>query len=140
MSNIIKAKEILNSGKYTCVLVDGDSVYTSTERGVKPLLTWLDDVIYLKGYSAADKVVGKAAAFLYVLLGVEEVYASVISKPSVEVFQTYGIKFSYDTLVDAIKNRTDTGFCPMEQAVKDISSPSNALKAVKETLKNLNTK
>ena len=69
-NDLKKAIDILNSGQYTCVLCKDNEIHISTERGVKPLLEWLESGIALKGFSAADKVVGKAAAFLYVLLGV----------------------------------------------------------------------
>ena len=51
-----RAREIFDSGDYTCVLCKGEVTLTSTERGVKPLLNWLDGENVLKGFSAADKV------------------------------------------------------------------------------------
>lgn len=134
-SNLIKAKELLLKGEYTCVIVKENTVYNSTERGVKPLLEFLESNTDLKGCSAADKVVGKAAAFLYILLGVKELYASVISESSLEVLKKYGIEISYGICVKSIRNRTNTGFCPMEQAVKDTDNPQDALKLITETLK-----
>ena len=57
------AEEILKQGTYTCVACRGDTVLTATERGVRPLTNWLRDGADLRGFAAADKVVGKAAAF-----------------------------------------------------------------------------
>lgn len=129
-----RAKNALFDGGYTCVVMKDDQVLTTHHRGVKPLLTWLDEGVDLNGALAADKVVGKAAAYLYVLLGVRYVYSSVISKPAVDVFQRYGIEVSYDILVDAIENRTKTGFCPMERAVWDVQTPDHVLELLKEAL------
>ena len=64
---------------------------TSTERGVKPLLQWLDGENRVKGFSAVDKVVGRAAAFLYVLLEVKEVYAGVMSEGAAHYFICAGL-------------------------------------------------
>lgn len=139
-TDLTKAKDMLDSGKYTCVLCKGDAVYTSTERGVKPLLGWLDSGTDLKGFGAADKVVGKAAAFLYVLLGVDEVYAYVMSESAVKTFAEYGIRTQCDTCVKAIRNRTDTGFCPMEEAVSDIDEPQQAKNAVLDRLAQMNSR
>lgn len=136
-NNLKKAKELLKSGNYTCVVTNGEEVFTSTDRGVKPLLSWLDDGKNFDGFVVVDKVVGKAAAYIYVLLKVPCVYADVMSKKAVEVFENYGIEYSYGNLVDAIRNRSNTGYCPMEQAVSDISSPLDAITAIKETLKKL---
>lgn len=138
-SNLIKAKELLKNGNYTCVVTNGEKIFTSAERGVKPLLSWFDDGEDFTDFIVADKVVGKAAAFIYVLFGVSYVYADVISKKAAEVFGRYDIEYSYGELVDAIINRTNTGYCPMEQAVADVSLPADAVIAIKETLKKLKT-
>lgn len=132
--NIMKAINLLTDGQYTCVLCKEDEVYTSTERGVKPLLGWLDSEIDLKDFSAADKIVGKAAAFLYVLLGVKEVYAEVMSKAAIDTLSKNGIDSSCDIAVESIINRAGTGKCPMEETVWDISDPLEALEAIKDKL------
>jgi len=44
-----RAKELFESGNYTCVLCKGDEIITSTERGVKPLFTWLEGKGSVKG-------------------------------------------------------------------------------------------
>lgn len=136
-SDIEKAKSLLEYGEYTCVLCLDDKIYTSTEQGVKPLLAWIDSSTDMKGFAAADKVVGKAAAFLYVILGVKAVYAGVISEPAKKVLTENGIDVEYGTLTDAIRNRAGTGFCPMETAVKGISEPYAALEAVRQKLRQL---
>jgi len=136
--NWINAINILNDGNYTCVLCRGDAIYTSTQRGVKPLLDWLDDGIDVKGFSAADKVVGKAAAFLYVLLGVKEVYARVMSESAIDTFVKNGILPQYDLSVKSIINRAGTGNCPMEEAVKNTDIPEEALTLIKRRLAELN--
>lgn len=127
-----RAKEIFGSGDYTCVLCKGEVALTSTEPGVKPLLNWLDDENVAKGFSAVDRVVGIAAAFLYILLEVKEVYAGVMSEAAADVLAKYGIRFSYGVLAKEIINRKGDGICPMEQAVTGIDIPEQALEAVRE--------
>lgn len=129
---IYKAKEILIQENYTCVALNNDEIYTSRDRGVKPLLDWYGTVD-LKGASAADKVVGKAAAFLYVLLDIKEIYADVISEPAYKILLDYNINVFFDKKVKAIQNRDKTGFCPMETAVWNIDNPYNAYEAIIET-------
>lgn len=132
-----KAKALLEQNEYTCVLCRGEAVSHSCHRGVRPLVDFLDSGVDYAGFSAADKVVGKATAFLYVLLGVREVYAGVLSDAAAAVFERYGIHFSCGRRVPAIRNRDNTGFCPMEQATRDIQDPAQALEAVRDTLKKL---
>jgi len=134
MNDIERAKELFLTGEYTCVLVKNDLVYTSETTGIAPMLGFIDSGIDLKDYSAADKIVGKAAAMLFVLAGVKEVFAAVLSKQAEAVFVKYGVQFSCDTLTDAILNRSGTDLCPMEKAVGEIEDPPEALETIRKTL------
>lgn len=132
-----KAKEILVTGGHTCVLCLGEQIITSDRRGVAPLMELWEQRKDLTGFSAADKVVGKATALLYCLLQVKAVHGMVISRPALVVFREHGVAVTYDKLVDAIRNRTNTGFCPMETATKDISNPKDAPEAIRIALSKL---
>ena len=136
-NNVNKALELLKSGSYTCVVCLNDTVYTTAQRGVAPLLNWLDTGAGLTGFSAADRVVGRGAAFLYCLLGVRSVYAQVMSRPAAEVLRAHGIIAEAETFVDGIINRAGTGPCPFEAAVIDIHDPLKALTAIRETRRKL---
>ena len=89
----------------------------------------------MKGFSAADKIVGKAAAMLYVILGVKAVYSPVMSETAAEVFTNYNIAYEYDELTQNIINRNGDGICPMEETVKNISDPTEGFAALKNKLK-----
>lgn len=131
----IRARDILHSGKYTCVLCKSQITLSDHRRGVAPLLELLGQD--LRGFCAADKVVGKAAALLYRLIGISELYAAVISQPAIAVLEAGDIPVFYDEKVPAIRNRTDTGFCPMETAVRDIDDPQAAPEILRRTLQEL---
>lgn len=136
-SNTQKARGILDGEKYTCVLCREDALYTATERGVKPLLNWLDSGTDFTGFCAADKVVGRATAFLYCLLDVEEVYARIASRPAADVLSAHGIRLEAGELVEGIINRRGTGPCPFEEAVMGIAAPTEALAAIRRKLAQL---
>lgn len=136
-ADLDNARALLASSGCTCVLCKEKQIYTSTQRGVAPLLAWLDGGTDLQGFSAADKVVGKAAAFLYCLLGVRAVYAPVMSKAALQVFTDHGIAASCDELSEGIINRRKDGPCPMESATKDIHDPEAALRAVRKLLQTM---
>ena len=131
------ARRILVDNGYTCVVMKDDFCFTSKQRGVKPLLELIDSSNDCEGAAAADKVVGKAAAFLYLLLGVKAVYADVISEYAVAVLQKRGVLVDYTTLVPMIKSRDGSGFCPMEQATLAVEDEKNALEVIRETLSRL---
>lgn len=137
MTDLMQAKEILQQTGSTCVLCRGAQVHTSNRRGVAPLLALIDSSTDVGGFSAADRVVGKATAFLYALLGVRAVHALVMSRPAAQVLAEAGIDASYDTLVEGIQNRTKTGPCPMEHATRNCTCPQDALTAIRTTLAQL---
>lgn len=134
---LILARQLLDAQDYTCVIVSGEQIHTSKQRGVAPLLHLLDSGIDLKGACAADKVVGKATAMLYILLGVAAVHARVISLAAAEILNRSGIAVSFDLQADYIRNRTQTGRCPMEQAVEGVEDPQQALYAIRRKLEQL---
>ena len=136
-TDLEKARAILSRGEYTCVLCRDGRTFESTQRGVQPLLAFLDSGADFRGFCAADKVVGKATAFLYCLLGVKAVYAPVISTSALQVLRSHGIEAVYEVETEAILNHRKDGFCPMETATKAISDPAEALTAIRRTLETL---
>lgn len=140
MTDLEKAVQLLGEGKYTCVMCIGGKTFQSDKRGVAPLLGWLDSEYDFSGAAAADKVVGNAAAYLYVLMKVKCVHAVIISEPALSTFEKYGVAVTYDKLVKAIVNRTKDGFCPMEQAVSAASNPEEALSLIRDKIRLLAAK
>ena len=138
MNDLKKAKEILQTSEYTCVLCRDAQELTTTLRGVKPLVAWYKSGQNFGGYSAADKVVGKATAFLYILLNVKAVFAKVISKSALAVLSENNIRVEYDQLVDNIINRQGDGICPFEAAVLNIDNPLAAYNAIIKKMRELN--
>lgn len=136
-NDLKKALNLLESNDFTCVFVKGEEVFSSTLRGVKPLLDFLESGKDFSGFAVADKVVGKGAGFLYALLKVNCIFAKVISIPALEVLKQNGITVFYGELVDGIKNRQKSGPCPIESAVLSTYSPTLALQQIKQTLENL---
>ncbi len=137
MNELNKAKQRLHTGGYTCVLYSRERTECSTLRGVKPLVAWYATGESYAGFFAADKVVGKATAFLYVLLGVRAVYADVMSTSALEVLQGAGIDTEYGTLVAHIINRTGDGICPFEAAVLDVRCAQNAYGVIRAKMDEL---
>lgn len=85
------------------------------------------------GYCAADRVVGRAAAMLFVKAGVRAVFADVMSVGAERLLKAHGIETGCDTLADGILNRDKTGPCPMESAVRDTENiDDGALRIIKK--------
>lgn len=138
MRELQRAMARLEEGNFTLVITNGVHTLESRERGVAPLLALLERGALPADCVAADRVVGKAAAFLYVLLRVRAVHARVMSEPAAAVLDRYGIAWQADEVVAAIRNRVGTGFCPMESAVLDVTDAASVpaiLHAALEKLK-----
>ena len=137
MTALEQAKQRLFEGGFTAVLCRDGVYYTSTARGVLPLVKWVDSGVNFRGFSAADKVVGKATAFLYLLLGVSELYADVISEPARAVLSTGGVAVTFGKCVPYIINRNGDGMCPFEAAVLAISAPEAAKTAIRQKMREM---
>lgn len=112
--------------KYNCALVKGDRVIKSSKSGIAPILELLESREDFQGFYAADRIVGKAAALLYVKLKVKKLYAQTLSEGGLAVLTDYGIGVTYKTMTDKIVNRQGDGICPMEAAVEHIFEPDLA--------------
>ncbi len=89
MTDLELAKRNL-AGHTICLCKDG-KLLTSDKRGISPMMDFIEEGRDVTGYSVADKIVGKAAAFLFVLAGVTEVYAEVVSSEGKRVLDEHGI-------------------------------------------------
>ncbi|MBS6948840.1 MAG: DUF1893 domain-containing protein [Bifidobacterium scardovii] len=140
MDDLERAKAALFADDaFGCVACRSDETLNGTGHGVRPLLQWLSSGRSLAGFSAADRVVGKAAALLYARLGVEAVYARIMSEEGLAMLQLYGIASSYEQLVPMILNRSGDGMCPIERSVQAIVDPVAAVPAIRAAVARLMT-
>lgn len=141
MKDLEIAKKLLDEDPaLTLVFVRGEERLFSSERGVKPLLSYYDAGKTFSGGAAADRVVGRGAALLYALLNVGELYAKVLSGSAEEVLKAYHIPYSFGERVKFIRNRAGDGVCPIEQATQNILDCEQALHCIRETLINIDKK
>ncbi|MCH4153805.1 MAG: DUF1893 domain-containing protein [Saccharofermentans sp.] len=117
MTDLKRAYESLEG--HSLVLCKGDILITDDGRGISTLIGLVHDGKSFDGFSAADTIVGKAAAMLFVKLGVTSVHAVVMSASAMRLFEYNSVIFEYDTITDLIVNRKGDGPCPMEAAVSD---------------------
>ena len=137
MDDLEKAKKILIENGYTCVLCKEDEFFCSDKRGVKPLVEFFEAEKNFSGFSAADRTVGAGAAHIYVLLGVREVWANIISQDGENILTQNNICVTYEKKVPYIINRAGVARCPIESCVQGISDSKEAFGLIKETISNL---
>lgn len=127
-----KAIERLHSEGCSCVITDGEVFQSYHQRGVKDpyeILTTQPEV--LCNAFIADKVVGKGAAALMILGGIEALHADTISQAALELLNKYDIEVRYDKSVPHIINRTGTGICPVESLCKECQTAQECLPLIK---------
>lgn len=135
------ATERLLNGFFSCVAEKDLDYITSNDLGVKPLITPLrKNKRFFENTVVADKVIGKAAAFLLILGGVQAVHGEIMSKSAIELLTSRNIYFTYKQEVLNILNRTKTDLCPMEKSVLNITDENEAFIAIENTIKILMTK
>lgn len=137
MKETEKARNLLK-GNVTFAAVGEKGIYTSEKRGVAPILEKIDtDPGFFKGASAADRVIGKAAAMLLEKYGVSEIYAQVTSKYAVAYLENKSVKLTYEKKTDHIINRSGTDMCPMEEAVINVNDADDGEKLIRDTIKSM---
>lgn len=137
MEEIIK---LLHEGGYSCVIRNGE-IRTFTQRGVADLYDLLNqDPAFLKGAQIADKVIGKAAAALMVLGGVQQIYTDLISEPALTVLREAGIPVDCVQVVPRIQNRTKTGWCPMETICYEVDTAEDMFPLIRDFVETMRTK
>lgn len=120
----------------TCVVVRKGTVMCHHHRGVRPVVDfWSRE--QLEGATVLDKVVGKASAAFLTAGGADHVHGRIMSRLAADVFEEYGISYSYGRLVDKISDRTGEGLCPMESAVSDTEDINEAVEIILEKMKKM---
>ncbi|QUH27816.1 DUF1893 domain-containing protein [Vallitalea guaymasensis] len=128
----------LNESNYTCIVKNNDEVvFTSTERGVKPLLDYINENHEYKDITVIDRIIGKGAMCLAIKSRAKIVITPIISKKALELADKYNVHVEYKKVVPGIINRTGTGPCPIENAVSDIEDVEEAYNIILDTLKEL---
>lgn len=79
------------------MLCKNGEVITSDGRGVSSMLGFIREGKDFAGYCAADRVVGRAAAMLFVKAGVRAVFADVMSVGAERLLKAHGIETGCDT-------------------------------------------
>jgi len=125
--------EKLHDGNYSCVVRNYDELFTFSQRGVADLYDMVKNKpCFLNGADIADKVVGKAAAALMILGGINKLYADVISLSALILLREAGIEPDFERVVPFIWNRDKTDWCPMERICYDATSAEAIFPLIEE--------
>ena len=128
---------VMNLGGHSVCLCKSGEWFTADGRGIAPVLKLMAERGDLSGHSAADVIVGKAAAMLFVKAGVAAVHGRVMSEAGKKYLEERGIPCTWDTLTERIINRAGTDVCPMEKTVADIEDAELGYKALRAKVREM---
>ncbi|HUV54826.1 MAG TPA: DUF1893 domain-containing protein [Candidatus Krumholzibacteriaceae bacterium] len=132
-------EELDNTGNSLMIYKDGRLIFQSASKGIRPHLEAIEDHgEALRGTLMVDKIVGRAAALLILYSEAAEVHAQVLSRPGKQVLDQHGLTTTYEELVDHIKMRDGSIYCPFERMVQDVSDPAEAYAAIVEKMNSFN--
>ena len=96
-----ETKKMIGTDGITCIVwKDGADPLVSRVRGVRPILDWIEEGADLKDAAVCDTIVGRAAAMMYVLSGVAQVYAKVMSRGGEEELRKAGIAYEAESFTE----------------------------------------
>ena len=130
--------DLLHAEQCSCVIRNGDTIRLFRRRGVKDLFDLLkQEPAFLSGAFVADKVVGKGAAALLILGGVQSLYADSVSEAALELLQTSTVRVAYRQCTPQIINREGTGSCPVEALCRSCRTAAECLPLIEAFLEKM---
>lgn len=138
---IAEAVQEIKSGSCSCILIRNDQiVHRGHGPGVQPLLELMEtseDRALLENAFVVDKIIGKAAAMIFVLGNIAGAYGITISINGKKYLEKHGKDCRSERCVDAISDRTGQGICPIERSVLEIDDPQEGYQVIAATRKAL---
>lgn len=134
MNNLDLAKEEFSKDNYSFVLAGEGKLITSKEKGLKPIIDLIESEEDFSDFSICDKITGRAAAFLYVLLGIEKVHAKKMAKLAIQILDRAEIEYSYDELIETVLDMDMKEIDKIELSVLRSGSAIQAIEDIKKAL------
>ena len=128
----IARKDVKERGFGLSIVRGGTPLLRSRTPGISALVAAIDrDLLSLKGASVADRVLGRAAAMLFLYAGIRSIFGSTASNDAVALLKKSEVSFEYETAVPKILNKYKTSICPFEQEVLGVEDPKEAFKRLR---------
>lgn len=114
------------------ILEKGRTLFSSFGKWLHPLFElekWLEKQgIDPRGLTLRDNIVGKAAAFMIVRLGIRQVRAGVLSRLGEGVLKKHEVSYSCDEMVDKV-------LCRTEAELSQVDDPQEAYRILSKRLR-----
>ena len=132
-------KKFLETEDTVRVYLAGKLRFRSTQKGIKPLITYIQEFAPCpEGAIVFDRITGNAAALLLKEASCSRVYSLIGSRLAAQTLKELGISHSFLRTVPYIVNRYGNDMCPFEKASLG-KSPAEFYEIAKETLASAET-
>jgi hypothetical protein len=109
------------------IVKNGKVIFKTSKPGISGFLQTIEKQDKnLVAASAADKIVGVAAAMLCVYAGLSSIFALTVSEAGIKVLEENNIACVFDRKVSNILNRSKTDVCPFEKLAMSSGSADEA--------------
>ena len=109
------------------IIKNGEVIFETQKKGITGFLEAIEKLNEnLLNASAADKIVGVAAAMLCVYVGLASVFALTISEEGKKVLRDNNIEYRFERTVPNILNRNKKNVCPFEKLAIISGNPKEA--------------
>jgi hypothetical protein len=128
------AREILSTSNYSVVVIQSGKIWKKIkDDGIRPMLEAVEEMgDDIHNSVIGDRILGKASALLCRYAKANGVYSPQGTKTAIALLIMGGVPCQIDELIPFIKNRKGDGLCPFEKMLKDVVSPEEAYKILKE--------
>jgi hypothetical protein len=123
----IARRDVKERGFTLSIVRDGKTLFQSKMPGISALVNEIDTSRFdFRRASAADRVLGRAAALLLVYSGICYVFACTASEDALATLKKHGVPYECEKKVAGILNRNRSSTCPYERLVRDAETPADA--------------
>jgi hypothetical protein len=122
--------------KYSLAVYEKNKlIYSSQDKGLRPLFDCLEKLEGKSGLILHDKIIGMAAAKLIVYSGIiAEIITTVASIPAKKFLEDNGIIITADEVAANIMTKDKSAICPGEVIALNTEAPDDFFRRIKSML------
>jgi len=128
------AREVLSTTDSSIVVISYGKIWKKKKGdGIKPILEVIEEMGEdIHGSVIGDRILGRASALLCRYAKAQGVYSPQGTKTGIALMIMGGVPCQVDELIPQIMNRNGDGLCPFEKMLKDVDTPEEAYKILKD--------
>lgn len=128
------AREVLSKEDCSVVVISYGKIWKKKKgEGIKPILEAIDEMGEdIHDSVIGDRILGRASALMCRYAKAQGVYSPRGTKTGIALMIMGGIPCQVDELIPQIMNRSGDGLCPFEKMLKEVTSPEEAYKILKD--------